>query len=57
MAEEELEELRAIKKLLALQLLIQGVQAGAVAKLLGMDKATFSRMVPARSLLKGKIVK
>lgn len=54
MAEEELEELQAIKKLLVLGLLNQGVQAGALASLLGMDAGAFSRMFPVRKLLKRK---
>jgi len=57
MGEEELTELQSIKKLLALQLLSQGVQASALADLLGIDAGTFSKMIPARKLLKGKTVK
>lgn len=52
MAEKELKELQAIKKLLVLQLLNQGIQAEALADLLGMDHADFSRMFPVRKLLK-----
>jgi len=48
--EQELKELQSIKKLLALQLLTQGVQASALAELLGMDASDFSRMIPARKL-------
>jgi len=51
-AEKELKELQAIKKLLVLQLLNQGIQAEAIADLLGMDRADFSRMFPVRKLLK-----
>jgi hypothetical protein len=53
-AERELKELQAIKKLLALQLLNQGIQSDAIADLLGMDRADFSRMFPVRKLLKRK---
>ena len=52
MAERELKELQAIKKLLVLQLLTQGIRADAIADLLGMDRADFSRMFPVRKLLK-----
>lgn len=52
MAEKELKELQAIKKLLVLQLLNQGTQAEAITDLLGMDRADFSRMFPVRKLLK-----
>ncbi len=55
MAEKELKELQAIKKLLVLQLLNQGIQADAIADLLGMDRADFSRMFPVRKLLKRKV--
>jgi hypothetical protein len=53
-AEKELKELQAIKKLLVLQLLNQGIQSEAIADLLGMDPADFSRMFPVRKLLKRK---
>jgi len=52
--EKQLRELQAIKKLLVLQLLNQGIQADAIADLLGMDRADFSRMFPVRKLLKRK---
>lgn len=52
MAEKELKELQAIKKLLVLQLLNEDVKADASADLLGMDRADFSRMFPVRKLLK-----
>jgi hypothetical protein len=54
MSERELKELRAIKKLLVLQLLTQDIKADAIADLLEMDQADFSRMFPIRKLLKGK---
>jgi len=53
-AEKELKELQAIKKLLVLQLLNQGTQAETITDLLGMDRADFSRMFPVRKLLKRK---
>lgn len=54
MAEKELKELQAIKKLLVLQLLNQDIPADALADLLEMDRADFSRMFPVRKLLKHK---
>ncbi len=57
MADKELEELEDIKKLLVLDLLNQGIQAGALADLLEMDPGDFSRMFPVRKLLKRKSVK
>ena len=54
MSEEELEELRAIKKLLVLGLLDQGVQANVLASLLDMDPGDFSRLFPVRKLLRRK---
>ncbi len=54
MAEKELKELQAIKKLLVLQLLNQGVSAEALADFIGMDQGDFSRMFPVRKLLKKK---
>ena len=57
MAEEELKELEAIKKLLVAQLLNQGIQASALAEFLGMDPGEFSRQFPVRKLLKRKAEK
>ena len=54
MSERELKELRTIKKLLVLQLLTQDIKADAIADLLEMDQADFSRMFPIRKLLKRK---
>lgn len=54
MSEEELKELQAIKKLLVLELLTQGIKTEAIADLLEMDQGDFSRMFPVRKLLKGK---
>ncbi len=51
MAEEELRELRAIKKLMVLGLLNQGIQAGSLAEFLEIDAGDFSRMFPVRKLL------
>jgi hypothetical protein len=49
--EKALKELVAIKKLLVLQLLSAEIQATSIARLLEMDKTTFSKMFPARELL------
>jgi predicted transcriptional regulator len=49
-------ELRAIKMLLVLQLLRQGVKQGQIAAVLGVSEATMSRMLPkgtAKSVGKG----
>ena len=54
MSERELKELLAIKKLLVLQALTQDINADAIADLLEMDRADFSRMFPIRKLLKRK---
>jgi hypothetical protein len=54
MAERELKELQAIKKLLVLELLNQDIQADAISDLLGMDRSDFSRMFPVRKLFKRK---
>lgn len=52
MAEAELRELQAIKKLLVLDLLNKGIQAQSLAWLVEMDPADFSRMFPVKKLLK-----
>jgi len=44
--DEQLEELRAIKKLLMLQLLRTGVKQVHIANMLGVSEATISRMLP-----------
>ncbi len=54
LAKQESKELQVIKKAIVGQLLLQGVQAGALADYLDMDAADFSRMFPAKKLLKGK---
>lgn len=54
MTDEELKELQAIKKLLVLQLLTQGIKTEAIADLLEMDQGDFSRIFPVRKLLKRK---
>lgn len=41
-----------IKKLLVVQLLVAGVPANELAKIIGMHKTDFSKMFPARKLLK-----
>ncbi|NWG37053.1 hypothetical protein [Nitrososphaera sp.] len=52
MSDNELKELQDIKKLLVVQLLVNGVAASDLAELIGMDPADFSRAFPARKLLK-----
>jgi hypothetical protein len=47
---EELKELQAIKKLLVLQLLRQGLKAMTIADAIGMDRGNFSRLFPVRKL-------
>ena len=49
-------EVQAVKKLLILQLLDAGFQAGTLASLIDMDPADFSRMFPVKKLLKDKKV-
>jgi predicted transcriptional regulator len=46
------EQLEAIKRLLALSVIASGVKANSVAKVLGVSKATVSGMVPARLIKK-----
>jgi hypothetical protein len=45
-------ELTAIKKLLILQLLTDGVTQGQIATALGIDQGNLSRMIPARATKK-----
>jgi hypothetical protein len=54
MSEEELKELRDIKKLLIVSLLKSGVSAESIAQLLDIDRGDFSREFPVRKLLKPK---
>ncbi len=49
-----LKELQDVKKLLVLQLLDAGFQAGILADFLEVDSGDFSRMFPAKKLLKGR---
>ena len=54
--DEVLSELRALKMLMILQLLRQGVKQGQVAAMLGVSEPTMSRMLPkgvAKSVAKG----
>lgn len=44
--DEVAEELRALKMLMILQLLRQGVKQGQIASVLGVSDATMSRMLP-----------
>lgn len=46
------EQLEAIKRLLVLSVIVSGVKASKVAKVLGVSKATVSGMVPARLINK-----
>lgn len=51
-----LAEIRALKKLMILQLLRQGVKQGQIATMLGVSEPTMSRMLPkgiAKSVSKG----
>ena len=49
---EQRDELEQIKRLLILALVHQGVQAKDIAKVLEVDPAMISRMVPARQIKK-----
>ena len=49
-----LKELQDIKKLLVLQLLDAGFQAGILANLLEIDTGDFSRIFPVKKILKGR---
>lgn len=54
--DDVLGELRALKMLMILQLLRQGVKQSQIAAMLGVSEATMSRMLPkgtARNALKG----
>lgn len=51
-ADPVVRQLDQIKRLLMLQLVASGVQAQAVAKVLGMHKTDFSKIVPARIIKK-----
>lgn len=51
-ADPVVEQLDQIKRLLMVQLVTSGVQAKAVAAVLGMDKSDFSKIVPARIVKK-----
>jgi DNA-binding transcriptional regulator LsrR (DeoR family) len=49
-------EIRAVKMLMILQLLRQGVKQGQIATMLGVSEATMSRMLPkgiAKNVSKG----
>lgn len=55
-ADEQLKELRAIKMLMVLHLIRQGVKQSQIAALLGVSEATMSRMLPrgvSKALPKG----
>ena len=54
--DDVLGELRALKLLMILQLLRQGVKQGQIAAMLGVSEPTMSRMLPkgiAKSVVKG----
>jgi hypothetical protein len=49
---KELKELQNIKKLLVLQLLVSGIPANEIARIIDIHPTDFSKMFPARKLLK-----
>jgi len=51
---EKLESLEEIKRLLILGLIHSGVQANEIANILGVNKSTISRIVPALKVKKAK---
>lgn len=56
--DEVAEELRAVKMLMILQLLRQGVKQSQIAAVLGVSEATMSRMLPtgiAKSVSKAAV--
>lgn len=44
------DEMRAVKRLLVLQLLVSGVQTTDIATALGVSKSVVSRLVPSRKV-------
>ncbi len=54
MEKKMVELLENIKKLLILDLVIRDVQAKDIAKVLGVNKSTITRIVPARKVKKSK---
>lgn len=50
MEKEAIKLLEDIKKLTILNLIERGVQANTIADILGVDKGTISRLVPARKI-------
>ena len=52
MTDDELKELKDIKRLLILQLLNAEVPGDSIAKILNMDQGNFSREFPLRKLVK-----
>ena len=50
MEKESTKLLEDIKKLAILDLVERGVQANTIADILGVDKGTISRLVPARKV-------
>jgi IS30 family transposase len=49
-----LQELGDVKRLLILQLMLQGVSQGQIARALGVNQSTISRLVPGASVSKKK---
>jgi DNA-binding NarL/FixJ family response regulator len=49
-----LDELKAIKKLLVLQLMMSGIQTTDIATALGVSKGTISKLVPLRKVKRQK---
>lgn len=45
-------QLEDIKRLTIMQLLVSGAQSGHIAKALGVDQSTISRMMPVREIQK-----
>lgn len=52
MGSKELEELKDIKKLLMLSLIINGANSEDLASVLGTDGSTIRRMIPMKKLKK-----
>jgi DNA-binding NarL/FixJ family response regulator len=53
-SDPSLDELRTIKKLLVLQLMMSGVQTTDIAAALGVNKGTISKLVPLRKVKRSK---
>lgn len=53
-ADPTLDELKALKRLLVLQLMMSGVQTTDIASALGVNKSTVSKLVPLRKVKRSK---